>query len=226
MSNTAAGYIASVGENVVVPGHGLAPKFWWGSDELDIEIAPWASAPLGSIYVYKPDEETNPVVHQKFADENEEANWTTLVTALGQTTQIKKIALGDFALQTTDEIATGWELPTYAVVVDVFVEITAAEETATTKTIDVGLLSSAGGGDADGFVDGLSTAGTGIFHGTLLNTGQTLGGYLRVDESGDGVLVPQTHVAGSIEAKEVTFTLGEAVTELDGYIYIVYYLLA
>lgn len=228
MINTAAGYIASVGENVSVPGQGLAPKFWWGSNELDIQEAPWASAPLGSIYVYKPDEETTPRVYQKVANEGETTDWPQLITQANQAARsfrVQQIPLSEFALNTTNEIDTGWELPTYAVVVDVFVEITAAEETATTKTIDVGLLSSAGGGDADGFVDGLPTADDKILHGTLSSSGQTLGAYLRVDESGDGVLVPHTHVAASIEAKGVSFTLGEAATELDGYIYIVYYLL-
>ena len=57
--------------------------------------------------------------------------------------------------------------------------------------------------------------------GTLLNSGQTLGALLRVDESGAGVLVPEGHVVTS--ASPLTYTLGEAATEIVGDICVVYF---
>jgi hypothetical protein len=120
----------------------------------------------------------------------------------------------------TSEIDTGVDLPARSVVLNVFLDVTAAEATATTKTIDVGLKSSESGGDADGFLDGLSTAATGVKKGTLASAGQTLGALLRVDESGAGVLVPEPHMTAT--AVSVTYTLGEAATELDADIVIVY----
>src|SRR3990167_1491907 len=55
---------------------------------------------------------------------------------------------------TTGAKDTTVDLPTKGIVLDVFVDVTTAESTGSTKTIDVGLLASESGGDADGFLDG------------------------------------------------------------------------
>ena len=62
----------------------------------------------------------------------------------------------------TGENDTGWDLPSTAIVEDVLVNVKTAEATGTTKTIDVGLLSSEAGGDADGFLDGVDVSSTGL----------------------------------------------------------------
>lgn len=88
------------------------------------------------------------------------------------------------------EQATTLTLPPKCIIHDVWLDITAAEATGTTKTVDLGTAVGAGG-DPDGFLDGVSVAATGLVKGTLASGGQTLGALLRVDESGGGVLVPE-----------------------------------
>lgn len=107
-----------------------------------------------------------------------------------------------------NETDTGVDLPSDAVVLGVMLNVITAEATGTTKTIDVGLLSSETNGDADGFLDGVSVSATGWVKGTLLSTGQTLGALLHVDESGAGVLVPEPHIID--EAVSVTYTAASA----------------
>lgn len=62
----------------------------------------------------------------------------------------------------TGENDTGWDLPSTAIVTKVLVNVKTAEATGTTKTIDVGLLSTESGGDADGFLDGIDVSTTGL----------------------------------------------------------------
>lgn len=116
------------------------------------------------------------------------------------------------------EVDTGFDFKEGDVIQDAWVDVDTLEATSGTKTIDIGLLSSESGGDADGIMDGLSTAAAGVIKGTLISTGQTRGALLRADESGAGVLVPESHAVTT--AKSLTYTLGAAHTELvaKGYI--------
>jgi hypothetical protein len=108
-------------------------------------------------------------------------------------------------------------LPAKAVITDVFLSITAAEATGTTKTIDVGIKS----GDEDGLLDGVDVSGTGVKKGTLLSSGQTRGALLRADESGAGVLVPEVDVTSG--GATVVYTLGSNnFAELAGKIIVEY----
>lgn len=222
------GHITDIPEWIVTANNGRAPAFWFGDTTLDGTLSPWIEAPIGSIYVYKPDATTTPITYQKIAVTEATTDWGVFTPPnplLGDAGRVllKKIPV---TTKTDTEIDTGWDLPAKAIVLNVWVDVITFEATGTTKTIDIGLLSSDTGGDADGFVDGLSTAtAAGIRKGTLLNSGQTLGAYLRVDESGAGVLVPEPHVAGSVVAKRVTYTLGSEHTELVANIYIEYALL-
>jgi hypothetical protein len=61
-------------------------------------------------------------------------------------------------LRSTGAHDTGVDLPTAGVVLDIWLDITTAESTGSTKTINVGLLAGEAGGDADGFIAGASTA--------------------------------------------------------------------
>ena len=93
----------------------------------------------------------------------------------------------------TGEIDTGWDLPSTAVVEDVFVNVITAEATGSTKTIDVGLLSTESGGDADGLLDGISVASTGL-KGPSLTITETTGTnerYISAVTSTYGVLLGQ-----------------------------------
>lgn len=59
----------------------------------------------------------------------------------------------------TSEFDTGLDLPAGIIVHDVIAEVTTADNSG---TIDVGILSTESGGDADGFLDGESLAATGF----------------------------------------------------------------
>lgn len=134
----------------------------------------------------------------------------------------KKIPISD---RGASEVDTGFDLPAKAVVLDVWVDIRTLEATASTKTIDVGLLSSETGGDADGFLDGVSTASALAAQGTLTNGTLTLGALLR-DASGVSVAYSRkNHLTDSVAAKSVTYTLGGAHTEVAGDIHILYAIL-
>lgn len=123
---------------------------------------------------------------------------------------------------TGSEQDTGLDFPEKAIILPYpLVDVETAEATGGTKTLDVGLLSSESGGDADGLLNGVDVSATGIKKGTLLNTGQTLGALLSVDEDGAGALVPEPHVVG--DAVSLTFTAGDNDwAEFRGRIYVPY----
>jgi hypothetical protein len=124
--------------------------------------------------------------------------------------------------KTGSEVDTGFDLPAKAVVLDVWVDIRTLEATGSTKTIDVGLLSSETGGDADGFLDGVSTASALAAQGTTTQGTLTLGALLR-DASGVSVAYSRkNHLSDSVDAKSVSYTLGSSHTELVGDIHIWY----
>lgn len=125
----------------------------------------------------------------------------------------------------TSETDTTFDLPSNGFVHDVFVNVITAEATGTTKTIDIGLLSSETGGNADGFADGLIVSATGIVRPqatvtTGLNetyySANTRGVFLSsflvgTDAASDfGVYTEKPHVIGSVTAKSITWTPGSA----------------
>jgi hypothetical protein len=161
-----------------------------------------------------------------------EINAVADASEIGGQVKVKKIAIS--ATPTGSEQDTAWDLPAKAVVLDVYVDVTTAEATGGTKTIDVGLLSGESGGDADGFLDGVSVATTGIkkgaptYHASGYVTGSTLGLLLAQtvvgsSTSAEGRSDRIQHVAGSVTAKSVSFTAGSNdFAEFRGAIYIVY----
>ena len=67
-----------------------------------------------------------------------------------------------------------------------------------------------------------TVAAVGTIKGTLVNTGQTLGALMFVDEDGSGTVVPEPHVLNGT-AKSVTITAGSADwAEFVGNLYIQY----
>jgi hypothetical protein len=118
------------------------------------------------------------------------------------------------------------------------VDITTLEGTATTKTIDVGLLASESGGDADGFLDGVITSTPAIVRRGVatLTTGsnetyfasKTRGNLLSTLVAGTdtvedvGTYYEFPHVLQSVTARSVSYTLGSAHTELAGWIYLLF----
>lgn len=83
-------------------------------------------------------------------------------------------------------------------------------------TIDVGTLST-DSGDADGFMDGVSTATAGYVKATLLASGDTMGALLSVlDSANSGDDAPEQDV--SMIGKQITYTLLTAADTAAGYI--------
>lgn len=107
----------------------------------------------------------------------------------------------------TTENDTGYDLPAKSIVKNVWMDITTAPTAGTSKLIDVGTDGS-GSNDPDGFLDGVSIASTGLAKGTLLNTGQTLGVLLAVDEDGAGALVPEPDISSGGES--ITYSYSAA----------------
>lgn len=100
---------------------------------------------------------------------------------------------------------TGISLPAKCVVTGAFLDVTTAEATGGTKTLDVGTDGS-GSNDPDGFMDGISAAAIGVIVPTLASGAQTLGVLLSVDEDGAGALSPEPD--GTSGGESITYTLG------------------
>jgi len=143
----------------------------------------------------------------------------------------------------TSETDTGIDLPSKAAILDVFVEVTTADSG---ETMDVGLLSSETGGDADGFLDGVAMDSTGLVSGGItptITTGanntylasvaRTIGVLLAdldvvagedVANGGDGACVfeRKVHLSDSVTAKSVSYTHSGTADTAAGYIHIIY----
>jgi len=142
----------------------------------------------------------------------------------------------------TSETDAGIDLPSKAAILDVFVEVTTADSGI---TMDIGLLSSESGGDADGFLDGVSMASTGLVQGTVSVTktaganenyisavSRTLGVLLADVESENGTdtagdtgfctVVRKAHLSDSVTAKSVSYTHSAGADTAAGYIHIIY----
>ncbi|MBU8540184.1 hypothetical protein [Falsiroseomonas tokyonensis] len=113
---------------------------------------------------------------------------------------------------------TGFDLPRNALV-SPFVSLLVTAIDAT-EDIDVGLLSSESGGDADGFLDAASIATLGTVRGALAGT-DTLGALLKEDTNAGSVLVPASYVVGAT-ARSVTYTLSMNADTGKGFISIPY----
>ena len=99
---------------------------------------------------------------------------------------------------TGSEVDTGLNLPAKAVVLDVILDVTTAETTGTTKTLDIGTMTTSN--DPDGFADGLSVASTGRKRpGVTVTTGSN---ETYLSAATRGALLA-TFVAGSDTATDV-----------------------
>ncbi len=138
------------------------------------------------------------------------ASWIdgTLIKALEMD---GSIAVGIPFVKKTAEFDSGVDLPTGARVKDVIVQVTTAAES---STIDVGILSTEAGGDADGFVVGESCAVTGFVEhidGNTTEASNTLGALLvqasvkSADASAKYFDLMKAHVCDGT-AKSISYT--------------------
>lgn len=134
---------------------------------------------------------------------------------------------------------TGTDLPTRAILLmPPWINVVTAEATGATKTLDVGLLSSESGGDADGFLDGVSVSSTGCKQAvpgtttgsneTFYAAAQTIGALFRTNflagtdvDKDNGLLATQPFLSDSVTAKSVSVTSGSAFTEFVGNLHFV-----
>jgi hypothetical protein len=158
----------------------------------------------------------------------------------GQGSSVKKLDV-NFA-DGTSENDTGWDLPANAVVREVYLKVDTAEATGGTKTLNIGLLASESGGDANGFCAGLSTSATGIVVPAFTITDGAnqnyvsantygvflFGGEIGADAAGQaGVVYRTNHLSDSVTAKSISWTpASNDWAEFDGSIYVVYDVLA
>jgi len=169
-----------------------------------------------------------------------EINAAADLSAQGALLKVKKLSIS--STPTGAEQDTGFDLPAKSVVLDVYVDVTTQEATGATKTLDVGLLSGESGGDADGFLDGVSVAATGLVKGAFAQTTGSNNNYVGaaathtrgalltelliagedVSNGGDGIAVAGKH-ANNGTAVSVTYTAGSGDwAEFRGDIYVVY----
>jgi hypothetical protein len=147
-------------------------------------------------------------------------------TNLLNTAKVKQISIS--TTPTGSEQDTGWDLPAKSMVIDVWVDVTTAEATGGTKTLDVGLLAGESGGDLDGFIDGVSVSTTGIKKGVFVQTTGSNNNYLGAAGThtrgvlltelliagedtaagGDGVGIKGVHLSTAVTAKSVVYKAG------------------
>lgn len=89
-----------------------------------------------------------------------------------------------------------------------------------TETIDVGLLSSESGGDADGFLVAPSVGTASATVKGTVNGTDTLGALLKTDTNGSSVLVPEGHVVAT--AVSIVLTLSTGSDTAEGFVYLPY----
>ena len=120
----------------------------------------------------------------------------------------------------TTETDTGFDFPTGATILPwPSVDVRTADST---ETIDVGLLSSEGGGDANGFIAALSVGTAGQIDTTFAST-VTNGALLVETATGAAAVIPATYVIGAT-AKSLTYTLTAGSDTAAGYLKVPYVL--
>ena len=108
------------------------------------------------------------------------------------------------------ERTTDFTFPAKCIVKDVYLNVLTVDAT---ETVDVGTEGTSN--DPDGLLDGVSLATAGIVKGTLLNTGQTKGLLLAVDEDGAGVLVPEPSITCGSDPVSFTCSAGTDTAVFD-----------
>jgi hypothetical protein len=136
----------------------------------------------------------------------------------------------------TTEVNTGFKLVDGMLIKDVFLNVITPETTGATKTVNVGLLSSQAGGNASGFLQGISVATPGIVRGVAtIGSGITVyywasttrGAYLATFYAGNGTTSAGEYyeipfIKSSVAATDLSFTRGSVFSECQADIYVEY----
>jgi len=141
------------------------------------------------------------------------------VSAVGAGIKLKVLPLTVVAAATEQD--TGWDLPAKSLILDVWLDVTTLEATGTTKTVDVGTLSS-DSGDANGFLDAVSVAAAGRINGEAVISGTGANAFWNTNTRGVLLSIFQQGAAGDADnggvyaripctdpgSLSVTYTLG------------------
>lgn len=111
------------------------------------------------------------------------------------------------------EVDTGFDLPVGAIVQNAYLDVNTREQTGSTKTINVGLLSSETAGTATGLLFGVSTASVQVLQPSLVAGSVTCGPLLSEGGAASGRF-RKSHVVKGADAVSVSYTLDSAHTEL------------
>lgn len=132
-----------------------------------------------------------------------------------------RVARVPISAATTGERTYAFTFPVGAIVKRVYLDVATAEATASDKTIDVGLLSSETAGDADGFLDGASTAAANVVSGNMVASARTLG-VLLYEGTAASIIFRRDHIISGANATTLSSKVAEAQTELAGDIVVEY----
>lgn len=157
------------------------------------------------------------IAFHAFAQRAQALPWLNLNTQQG----IHQLMIPfDAASQGAAEVDTGFDEPADAAWLPYpLIDVKTIDAT---ETIDVG-TATADTGDPNGFIAALSVATAGIVKPGLASGAQTLGALLRVDESGAGGLVPESHPVGAAP-KSIVFDLSAGSDTAAGVIVLPYQL--
>lgn len=136
------------------------------------------------------------------------------LSSVGAVNKYKVISITVDTADDDSEQDSGESLPEDAIVKNVFLNVT-SEATGTTKTLDVGTLSS-GSGDADGYLVGVDISSTGIKQGAINiddvdGSATTLGALLVDTNTTNDTAVRKNHIYGT---DNISYTAGH--TDVDG----------
>jgi len=153
------------------------------------------------------------------------------------TGQIITVLAGQIVPGTAAEHSTGFNLPANAILSDVFLNVITPEVTGGTKTVEVGLLSSEAGGNAAGFLNGVSVAAAGLVIGNAVVTvggsntyyaSTTKGVFLANFFAGANVLgesglnYEHSFLTSSVTAKTISYTPASVFSQCVADIYVTY----
>jgi hypothetical protein len=141
------------------------------------------------------------------------------LSTVGAAKKYKTIGMTASDFSDDSEVDTTWDLPAQAIVTNVFLDVDTKEDTATTKTVDVGTNGS-GSDDPNGFLVGASVGTAGLVAGdvdmTDVDGGDTTLGALLVDTNttnDTAMWIADTTSGG--ESITVTAGDGSGFTEAD-----------
>lgn len=164
-------------------------EFQFDADTDSVDL--YGVSPTGHSFVAKSVEPAGP-------------NEINIDTSAAHTVLVVPFSAADQTADNT-ETDTGMDLPANAAVLpNPLLRVLTADAN---ETINVGLLSTDVGGDADGFLVAASVATAGVVKGTVAAAGNTMGALFEVQDSANaGDIAPEAHVIVST-ARSVTYTL-------------------